>query len=392
MYSRFYLLQALFGLVLGALIACSPTKFGQSQTSQDICSAATDASVTSCQGQTQSVEITQNFKIGAGKVDILFVSDNSASMSNIQKELAARFAGFLQNLDSRSIDYRIAITTTDLNTVKQKKLITFSNGRNFLTNADSNRNQLFNAGIVRSETRTCEDFIISMYNTYGTYFQSHIDYARLYPTLCPSSDTRGIYTARLVVAENSSSFMRNDASLNVIAISNDNVRQGQSKEEFDTAGSFENMMKQNYPNKYWDFNSIVVKDTSCQQQQTLKNALGQVVQNPYGPAISGGLGTEYANLSNATALDIENKNRPRGQYLDICESSYAGHFDSMATQISEEARMVNLKCTPSSQPVVKEVISGQSVPFTWNSNKIIFIKGHEGKQVNVSYTCYTGVK
>ena len=89
-----------------------------------------------------------------------------------------------------------------------------------------------------------------MFNTYGNSFQSQTDYVNNYSRLCPSSDTRGIFTARLVVGENSSSFMRSDANLNVIAISNDNVRQGQPKETNDTASAFVSMMQSNYPNKY----------------------------------------------------------------------------------------------------------------------------------------------
>lgn len=374
-------LQFILCAVLGSVVACSPTKFGQSQNATTLC----DSSVTTCTVQSQSIDITQPFKIGSGKVDILFVSDNSASMSDIQKELAARFAGFIQILDSKSIDYRIAITTTDLPSVQQKPLIQYGNGRYYLTNADTNRIQLFNQSIVRSETLTCENFIIGMFNTYGTSFQSQTDYVNNYSRLCPASDTRGIYTAHVVVSANSSSFMRADANLNIIAISNDNVRQGQAKETNDTAAAFISMMQNSYPSKYWDFNSIIVKDNACQQQQTLRNANGVVVTNPYGPAISGGIGLEYANLSNSAAKDIENNTRPRGQVLDICESNYTSHFNSMATQISEESRMITLKCTPSTAPTV----SG-SVPHTWNGNKIIFQRGYEGTQVSVSYSCYTG--
>ncbi len=378
-------LQFILFAVIGSVVACSPTKFGQSQTATTLC----DSSVTACTVQSQSIDITQSFKIGSGKVDILFVNDNSASMSDIQTELAARFAGFIQILDSKSIDYRIAITTTDLASIQQKRLIQYGNGRYYLTNSDANRVQLFNQSIVRSETLTCENFIISMFDTYGTAFQSQTDYANNYSRLCPSSDTRGIYTARLVVSENSSSFMRSDANLNVIAISNDNVRQGQTKETNDTAAAFVSMMQNSYPNKYWDFNSIIVKDNACQQQQTLKNSSGVVVTNPYGPAISGGIGLEYANLSNSAARDIENIVRPRGQVLNICESNYTSHFTSMATQISQESRMITLKCAPTAAPTVS-ASGGGSVPHTWNGDKIIFQRGYEGTQVSVSYSCYTG--
>ncbi len=379
-------IQFALGLAVGAVIACAPTKFSQVKNVSNLC----DSSTTSCNVQTQSIDISQNFKIGSGKVDILFVNDNSASMSKVQVALAAKFSGFLQNLDSKSIDYRVAITTTDLSSVLSKKLIPFSSGKYYITNQDSNRVSLFNNAIIRNETINCEDFIVSMFNTYGTSFQSNSAYSSQYSSICPSSDTRGIYTANVVVSENSQSFMRADANLNVILISNDNVRQGNAKETNDLATTFTSMMQSHYPNKYWDFNSIIVKDNTCKAQQTLKNALGQVVSNSYGPAISGGIGLEYANLSNSAARDIENNPRPRGQLLDICESNYTSHFDSMATQISEESRMITLKCTPNVAPVVSVVGSTGTVPFTWNGDKILFTRGHEGTQVKVDYRCYTG--
>jgi hypothetical protein len=383
MNSKHFSILFSIGAVLGSLIACSPTKFSQ-QAANTLC-----AGVSKCVAQNGSVDIAQSYKVGSGKVDILFVNDNSASMSKVQVQLAAKFSGFIQSLDSKSTDYRIAITTTDVKSVSLNKLITLSNGNKYLTNADSNRVSLFNNSIIRSETLACEDLITSMFNTYGTSFQSNSYYAAQYPIKCPSSDTRGIYTANMVVSENSSSFMRSDANLNVILISNDNVRQGASMESMDQASTFTALMQQKYPNKYWDFNSIIVKDSTCKQSQTLYNAANQVVMNQYGPAISGGIGTEYANLSNSAARDIDNNPRPRGQVLDICQSDYAHNFNSMATQISESARMFTMRCTPTSEPIVVSD-SNSAVSHTWSGDKIVFPKGTEGTSVSISYNCYTG--
>lgn len=389
MYSKSLQIQFVIGVVFGAVIACSPTKFGNSQEAANIC----DASVVNCITQSGFVEVTQNHKIGSGKVDILFVNDNSASMSKIQNQLAAKFAGFIQNLDAKSIDYRIAITTTDLNVVSQesKRLISFGNGQKFITNADSNRVTLFNNSIVRNETLVCENFIISMFNVYGSSFQTQASYEAQYPIKCPSSDTRGIYTANMVISANSNSFMRTDANLNVILISNDNVRQNMLMEENDKAPTFISMMQNKYPTKYWDFNSIVVKDETCRQQQILRNSANQVVINQNGPAVNGGIGTEYMNLSNSAARDIDDNSRPRGQILDICQSDYAQNFNHMATQISKDARMFTMKCAPSAAPVVSAVGSPNiKVSHTWNGDKITFAQETQGISVTISYKCYTG--
>jgi hypothetical protein len=380
MNTKYLCLQFTLGIIFGSIIACSPTKFSEVPAS-GIC----NNSVSSCAITSGFVDVTQNYKVGSGKVDILFVSDNSASMSKAQVQLATKFSGFIQNLDSKSIDYRISITTTDLNYANQKGLITFANGKKFISNIDTNRVSLFNNAIIRNETIACEDFIIGMFNTYGPAFQSMTQYASQYYSKCPSSDTRGINTANVIVSSNYGSFMRDDASLNVILISNDNVRQGAVMENNDRASTFISMMEAKYPTKYWDFNSIVVKDNTCKSSQTLRNKSNQVVSNQSGPAISAGIGIEYANLSNSAARDIDNNPRPRGQILDICESNYSQHFNTMSTQISDEARMFTMNCVPTVAPVVSP-----NIQHTWSGNKIIFSRGNEGTSVSVSYRCYTG--
>ncbi|MFZ3229502.1 MAG: hypothetical protein WA160_04805 [Pseudobdellovibrio sp.] len=392
------LYQFIFGLTFGAVIACSPTKFSSTTSPDSLC----DKSVASCIVEQGILNITQNFEVGSGKVDILFISDNSASMSVIQAAIAQKFSGFIQNLDNKKIDYHVAITTTDVESVKTKKLTTFANGLTYLSNSDSNRINYFSAAIVRTDTIACESFIGGMFNTYGTSFQSRTDYGTGYLTNCASPDTRGIYTGNLVVSENADSFIRTDANLNIILISNDDVRQGRylndasyALADTDKSQTFTAMMAQKYPNKYWDFNSIIVKDNICKQSQTLKNYQGVVITNEQNlPAVSGGIGTEYANLSNSAAVDIDNNPRSRGQILDICQSSYSQNFDLMATQITEAARLFSMKCTPLSAPTVERSSNPSlSVPFHWDgADKIVFQRGSEGIPVTVKYRCYTGAK
>lgn len=388
--------QFVIGLVFGVVIACSPTKFNPTgPTDGGSCESADGCVIVSPFYQ----QHTRDFEIGAGKVDILFVSDNSASMSKVQAKLKDNFSGFIQNLDSKRIDYRIAVTTTDLASANAKKLITFENSagekKSFLSNTDADRVSLFYSAILRSETLACENFIIGMFNSFGVNFQSQSQYATEYPKKCPSPDTRGIHTSYLAVSENTDSFMRTDANLNIIVISNDDVRQGKlSLEANDKAENFTAMMQQKYPSKYWDYNSIIVKDESCKSEQVLKNVQGQVVSNQSGPSVTGGIGYEYARLSNSAAKDIDNNPRPRGDILNICESNYAQHFANMVTQISSESRLVTLKCSPSKAPSVTYQ-NGTAFPsdlYTWSSDKITFKKGSEGQQTKIQYECYTGVQ
>lgn len=390
-------LQFILGSVVGSLIACSPTKFDV----QSPCSSSDESCVTE-NGYTTYVT---NFKVGAGKVDILFVDDNSASMSGTQKKLAAKFAGFIQNLDNKEIDYNIAITTTDLGSVNNP-LVSFSNGNKVLKKSDSNRVALFNSGIVRSETVDCENFMKSSYYTYGPSFQTSTYYNQNYYKYCPSNDERGIYMAYQAVSTNASSFIRPDAHLNVIVISNEDVRSSLYRNtqyassyaltEKDKATGFTAMMDSKYPNKFWKFNSIITKDDSCAQEQrsSFVDKNGQPIKDASGNYVIGSnLGYEYAALSSSAAKDIDGNPVPRGQNLSICASDYTSYFTNIAANIAESARLMMLKCNPTEAPIVTDMNGNNlNIPYTWTGSQIKFNQGSEGIQFKVTYKCYTGVK
>jgi hypothetical protein len=50
----------------------------------------------------------------ASKIDVLWIVDNSGSMAPRQENLARNFGSFIQEFAKNSIDYRIAVTTTDI--------------------------------------------------------------------------------------------------------------------------------------------------------------------------------------------------------------------------------------------------------------------------------------
>lgn len=81
------------GVLAGCLIGCKDDNSGYSLLPVSI---------------SYTVPTTQN-----GKVDILFVNDNSGSMSEEQSGLVANFNEMITRLNARSLDYRLAVTTTD---------------------------------------------------------------------------------------------------------------------------------------------------------------------------------------------------------------------------------------------------------------------------------------
>lgn len=57
----------------------------------------------------------------AGKVDILWVVDNSASMADEQAALAYNFDAFIRDFITKDVDFQMAITTTDFSVVNGSK-------------------------------------------------------------------------------------------------------------------------------------------------------------------------------------------------------------------------------------------------------------------------------
>lgn len=381
-YAQVFLLSA-----LGSVIACSPTKFSPSVAQNANC---TTGCVVTPEG-TQNWD--QTHKVGTGKVDILFVNDNSASMSVIQTRMAQAFGGFIERLDSREIDYKIAMTTTDVTKISAAPLITFGNSSTFLTKNDSSRVALFNGAIVRTETTGCENMIKSYYNTYGPSFQTQASYATAYNNSCASSDERGILAANYILSNNVGSFVRSDAHLNIIVISNEDVRSGNtgSFTTEDRASTFTSLMNSNFADKYWEFNSIITKDAVCatQQKEAFKSSNGTTIKDQYGNYVIGANpGIEYAALSASASKDIDGNAQPRGQIIDICQTNYSTHFNNMAAKVADSARRFDLKCSPAAEPTVEIVGNpAATVPHTWSGSYIVFNRGSEGINVRVKYSC-----
>ncbi len=394
--SMYYTILFFVAVVFGVLISCSPAKFSTyDKDSQN----ANIRSSSNCPEVSAGVfKCTDTFKVGSGKVDILFVDDNSASMSSIHRKLAAKFGGFIESLDSKEIDYRISITTTDLAAAQKDSLVTFANGSKVLSKNDSNRVGLFNAGISRSETIACEDFMKSAFYTYGPSFNTTSYYNQNYYSKCPSGDERGLYTANEVISKNSGSLIRTDAHLNIILVSNEDVRSGSyltdsrfALEAKDTATNFSAMVNSTYPGKYWEFNSIITKDNSCavaQQSDFVDNANNPIRDANGNFVVSSNVGLEYAALSASASSDIDGNPAPRGQILSICNNDYTSYFNNIASKISQSARLMPLKCNPISAPVVTRANNTSlSVPYQWQGDKILFQAGSEGIQITVSYQC-----
>ena len=391
---RNYLYWGAISFVLGAAVACSPVRFSRDESLQ--CQGTGSAN---CVVTPDGLETFGpfKFKVGGGKVDILFVDDNSASMSFEQSKLAERFSNFIQNLDARQVDYRIAITTTDIQTannppravnkegaLQNGRLVTFDDGSKFLTPSQANRVNLFNRAITRKETQDCESFIRNYIAQYGPASRNTTDYNNKYFQNCPSTDERGVYAPNLTILNNYDSFIRSDANLAVILISDEDARSelyAQQHPDFpletlDTPASFASNMASKFPGKIWNFHSIIVKDASCRQQQSQ-----QILDSAGQSVVQGSYGNLYAKFN----LELKDEaGRPRGIMGDICASDYTSQLGQITTNISDRVEEIALKC----KDPVSLSITPTSIQWSRNGNIVKLAQPLAvGTELTVTYKC-----
>jgi hypothetical protein len=351
------------------------------------CSAVKFSTSGSCNGDSNCVSqdgsqvYDGKLEVKGGKVDVLIVDDNSASMSFEQAHLAQRFSNFVQDFDDKFIDYRIGITTTDISsdqnaprTVNQNgalqdgHLVAFSDGEKFLTptsgSADQ-KNQMFSANINRPETLSCEQFMLGWSGSRDT-----AAYSQAYYNSCPSTDERGVYAANLVVQNNPDGFIRDDADLAIIFLADEDERSqlywnntpGFELADFDKATTLVSQVKTKYPQKKFTAHAIIVKDPSC---LAIQNA-------QMGGIVNGSYGWDYYNTTTATG----------GIAGDICASDYTAQLDQIYQNIqSQIVDKADLKCSGSAVQLLAVTYSDGS---TSSTGTIV------GQTVQFSNTSITG--
>lgn len=330
------------GLIFVYFAACAPVKFDSVPAPS--CGGAGVACIQTCQGSSCVQSYSTQKVVGKNPVDILIIDDNSGSMSPDQHKMATAFDGFLSQLESAQLDYRIAITTTDISSaytqtpasvhnspgsfngngsLQDGNLISFSSGVNYLTDSVSNRASLFANTIQRQETIHCEQ---SGY------------------TECPSDDERGIFAANLVLDRTASSFVRPTAHMAVIILSNEDERgfsnssaakddneralaQMYPLETNDLPDTFVSKFHSAYPGKTLAVHSIIVKpgDKTCLAAES----------NP-AQFLTAKEGYSYQSLSQKTG----------GIVGSICDASFSNQLKSIGDNIESQALAMPFSCRP----------------------------------------------
>jgi hypothetical protein len=334
-----YYVSSLFTLgALALLTGCSAVKFS----TKSNCDSGSN-----CISQ-QGFDVYEGTEsIGGGKVDLLFVNDNSASMSYEQSRLSQRLNQFVSQFDQRFIDYRMAVTTSDISSTQNQarainqngalqdgKLIKFSNGAAFLTpnsGSASQKESMFRQVINRPETLNCENFIQNWIASGKSRETS--EYGAAYATNCPSTDERGIYAANLVVKNNPDSYLRQEADLHIVFLADEDVRSqlywnntpGFALEEFDKGDKLLPNVRSIYPQKTVGIHAIIVQDANCLAQQG--SQLSGVV--------SGSYGWEYHKATQTTS----------GVSGNICASDYSQQLQTIFNNIQGNiVDKISLRC------------------------------------------------
>lgn len=323
-------------LVLGYFVACAPVQFEKAPEPDDGVEVVEKCEGTSCV-QEHTVERT----VGRGIVDILVINDNSVSMSPEQLKMADRFPTFLNSLGN--IDYRIAMTTTDISNIYSKtptdpalqnpvrnggvlqdgSLIDFGGGQMYLHPDLPSKDAMFYNTVQRKETAECDK---SNYSN------------------CPSSDERAIFAANLVMDRTANMFVRPTGHLAVVILSDEDergisdsrsdrysgdpqLRSMYPLENYDRPQTFVNKFRAKYPGKTLSVHPIIIKpgDSGCLSAQT-----------DGANYIRGVEGYSYQALKDLTG----------GTMGSICDSDYGQTMSNIGSYVQNSVISLPFNCRP----------------------------------------------
>lgn len=326
------------------------------------------------------IQVEYNVKVPGPQVDILIVSDNSGSMSFEQARMSARFQNLLSQLDFQKLDYRIALTTTDVSSadnpprdinqhgaLQDGRLVRFSNGGYFIESSTPGKLALFQQALqtITNQSLTCENYIRSLHGANAL--------PQTYAANCPSNDERGIFAANLFVDNNYNGFLRDNSHFAVVFLADEDVRsslyasgQGYSLDVRDLPNSLISNIQSRYPGKTFSFHALIVRPGPlaaavspgaaaefldqaavfgdqawpAQAQPMLLFRQGQsdagclMNQGMQTPGVGGSYGIVYA-----VAAELTN-----GVVGDVCANDYGTQLNSVGSNIGQQRKQINLAC------------------------------------------------
>ena len=328
----------ILGAALGVATACSEKQF--SREVPPPCNGFNQTCTVNPEGNNEfNYVVTTEEAMPQKKVDLLFVVDNSDSMRPEQQKMADRFSTFVNSLSG--IDWRIAITTTDLRRDQGTALAFGSPSRVILQSGEGDADQLFRQTIQRPEVG--------------------------------DGDERGIFASILFFEKQGLQFVRKDSHLSVVVLSDEDERStggvDRPLEANDQPDTYVSKVRELFgPTKTNTFHSIVIRpgDSACLAAQSAQ-------------AKKGFEGKVYAQLTQKTS----------GILGDICANDYGSQLASVGQTIQRQMAAMNLACAPIDGRI--DVSLTPEVPgITWSlqgSQLILSEPLPPGTCISVRYAC-----
>lgn len=293
-----------------------------------------------------NVEIFQQVATG-GKVDILFIIDNSPSMDKEQKKLSEKLKAFIPGI--KNLDWQMGFTTTDVSNGKyglKGSLLELAGhpGKTVLDNSYADADQVFLKTVRRPEMNGC--FI-------G----------------CPSSDEQPLKASILSMQKHlteNANFYRSDADLVIIVLSDeDELSTGPSKatkpqavvDSFHAIFGFE---------KQLSVYGIIIEpgDQACYDDQKSAN-----FQDAW-------FGTHVKELARIT----------KGFTGSICADDYTTHLQNISNSVRLLSDFFVLKKSPAPGTVSVQLSPVQNIRWKIEDNKLMFETAPvEGTVIQVTY-------
>ncbi len=358
--TKFIFISALILLSLG----CGQVKFSGSDVSTDP-NANPNGDPNVNPTQVRDVVYKGNVDPKNSKVDILLVIDDSNSMLEDNKKLAARLSGFVNALQNSQIDWQMCVTLTRRLTINNNlhwgASVNWTNytpkagGQNWiLTHDTQNLNAIFNATI----------------DTIGAGWAG-------------TDDERGIMSAYWHVGNSQyNNCYRPEAAMSVIMISDEDVRSvgGDKaieyyKDEFkeldalDLPENFVAQVKSVFGNqKRFTVNSIIVKDNdaSCMQAQDNSGSKSHY-------------GKKYQELATTTG----------GGVASICDTDYTESLNYFKDIIQSSLASVPLECPPVNGNITVIITPpmGNVTSSVQGMNLVFTPEITAGHSIDLSYKC-----
>jgi hypothetical protein len=291
------------------------------------------------------------------KIDVLVVIDNSGSMAPEQKNMSDRFGSFIDKIDS--LDWRIAVTTTDMQggkvDLKDKfdgQLLPISGltGRYFLQSSDGKAaaQTSFGATVQRSEE--------------GSGYEQGV--AATYRSVERS----------MITGDANGGFYRSDAALAIVVVSdadetglNNNNGNLTSKS---VPANLVSLVSNRWPGKPFIFNAIIVQsgDSACKGDKVNNNE---------------NYGVNYEKTAALTG----------GITGTVCATDYSTQLGDIGTGLGKVVRSVSLDCAPvdsdNNGKINLEVTVGgvSTTSFTVSGSLVTFNTAIPKGKIDFSYTC-----